>query len=129
MCPSGYACGAFECRWEKFVVVVEANPVLACGLADGHELFDRFAFGLCLIDFLLQCRVFVCDDHLDFGGVEAVFQIFGGKHVRCRNGNCANAVEREQKEPEFIAAAENEHHAVAFFDSLFYEEIRGALGG
>ena len=125
----GIANGAFKRRWEKFIVIVEADPVLASGLADSHELFDRFALGLCFVHFLLQGGIVICHDHLDFGSVESVFQIFGGEHVRCRDRNRANAVQRQQEKPEFIAAAQNEHHAVAFFDSLFYEEICRALGG
>ena len=126
---SGIANGAFKRRGEKFVVVVEANPVLASCLADCHELFDRFALGFCLVHFLLQGGVVVCYDHLDFGGVESVFQILGGEHVRCRDGDCANAVQSEQEKPEFVATAQDEHHAVALLDTLFYKEIRRALGG
>ena len=122
------ACGARETWRADFVVVVEANPVLT-GLSDGHERFDNvrvFAGG---VDFLLECRIIVRDDHLDVGGLKAVFQVFGGEHVRCRNGNCTNAVERQEEKPEFVAAAQNQHHAVAFLDSLFYQKVRGTLRG
>jgi hypothetical protein len=38
-------------------------------------------------------------------------------------------VQGEQEEPEFVAAAENQHHAVAFLDTLFYKKICSTLRG
>ena len=122
------SCGARKTRRADFVVVVEANPVLT-GLSDGHERFDNvrvFAGG---VDFLLECRIVVRDDHLDVGGLKAVFQVFGGEHVRCRNGNGTDAVERQQEEPEFVVTAQDQHHAVTLLDALFYEEVRSTLRG
>ena len=124
----GISCGARETRRADFVVVVEVDPVLT-GLPDGHERFDNarvFAGG---VDFLLERRIVVRDDHLDVGGLKAVFQVFGGEHVGCRNGNGSDTVECQEEEPEFVAAAQNQHHAVAFLDSLFYQKVRGALRG
>ena len=125
----GVTRGAFERGREKFVVVIKADPVLACRLANGHELFDRIALGFRLIDFFLHSRIIVSHHHLDLGGVKTIFQVFGGKHVRCRDGDCANAVQCQQKEPEFVATAQNQHHAVALLDSLLYEKVCRALGG
>ena len=38
-------------------------------------------------------------------------------------------MESQEEEPEFVAAAQNEHHAVALFDSLIDKEVCRALRG
>ena len=103
-------------------------PVLTGGLANGYELFDRSAFGFSLVHFFLECGLVVGDDHLHFGSLEAVFQVFGGEHVRCRDGDGSDAMQCEQEKPELVTAAEDKHHAVALLDSLFHEEVCRALG-
>ena len=125
----GFAFGARELGGEDFVVVVEADPVLAGGLAHGHEFLDGGALRLGFFHLFLEAGLVVAYDHLDFGRVESVFQVFGGEHVRCRDGDGSDAVQCEQEKPELVTAAEDEHHAVALLDSLFHEEVRGALGG
>ena len=115
----GFAFGARELGGEDFVVVVEADPVLAGGLAHGHEFLDGGALRLGFFHLFLEAGLVVAYDHLDFGRVESVFQVFGGEHVRCRDGDGSDAVQCEQEKPELVTAAEDKHHAVALLDSLF----------
>ena len=72
----------------------------------------------------------VTDGHdcLDAGGVAAVDDILAGEQMGGGYGHCAQFVEGKNREPELIAALQDEEHLVAASDADLLEERGRAVG-
>jgi len=57
------------------------------------------------------------DDALDPGHVAAVDDILFGQQVGRGDHHRPQFVQREDREPEFVAALENQHHRIALADT------------
>ena len=81
-----------------------------------------------LVDAVLQ--VFLVDrhDHLDACGVVPVLDVVHHQKVRRRTRDRAELVEREEREPELVAAAQDQKNRVALPDPEGRKIIRAPVG-
>ncbi len=106
---------------------VEIMPALA--LSVDHDLcFQRRTVCLCEIDLIRDIAVRRADDRRDLRGIEPVFKVMLFQHIRCRDDERADAVQRDDREPELIMPLQYQHDAVAALDAERLEIIRGLAG-
>ena len=124
-----FACGARELLALLRDQRVEVEPFLTRVLVLGHAVsLHARALGHRLVDVIGGIAVAGDDHHLDGRGVGAVDIVLRRQQVRGGDGDRADAVQRQQRVPELIAALEHEHHAVALFDAVTHQEIGGLVG-
>ncbi len=94
--------------------------------AVGHEFDEeRGAVFLDLLDLLRVLRH--RDDHPDVGGLDTVFQVFGGQHRRRGAVDGADLDERDDEDPPFRRPRKHQHDPVALLDAVLYAHIDGLI--
>ena len=122
----GFSDGPREFRRAFFHFVMEIDPTFAWR-TNGHEFFYRRRIGKSLFDFALHRRIVIGNDHFDLRGIRAILDVLLQKLIGGRNGNRADSAQSHHCPPPFVAAAQNQHNRVSFFDSLGSQKIRGAF--
>ena len=119
--------GPLKCFAESDVFLVKITPAVA------FAVYNYLCFQLRTFfrrKFRLMCRVSVrrAENCAYARRIEAVFKIVFKQLVCCKNGYRAEFVQPEHSTPELVVSFQNEHYAVAFFDTEGSEIVRTACG-
>ena len=117
----GIVVGIGQCRtleWRSgFDTCVEIEPAFGNFGADRYAVFQCGRIGYRTIDMTDDGFFADCNDHLYIGGIATVYDVFLGKQMGCRDTYCADFMQGDDREPEFVTAFEYKHDHVAPFYS------------
>ena len=101
---------------ELAVFLIEIMPALTLAVSN-YPCFKNRAFFRRKLNLMSNVSVSSADNCADLTCIESVFKIVVNKLICCGNNDCADLMERKNREPELIMALENKHYPVALFDA------------
>ena len=109
-----------------WVFICKGHPTIS--VSCGNQGFDCGRIRECQVDLPLQILVLQRHNHLDGRRIGAILNVAFQQQVGGGNGNGSDFVEGQQKVPELVAAAENQHYRIALLDSFGKEKVGRLVG-